>query len=73
MRSIERAGGMVLEGVCFYILDGVARMRAENGWDNLVTNSAKLANIIKAHRYNPILRPTEECVRIAVTGRIQGP
>ena len=72
LRSIEDAGGMVLEGVCFYILDGVARMRAENGWDNLVTNSAKLANIIKAHRYNPILRPTEECVRVAVTGRIQG-
>jgi hypothetical protein len=63
----------VLEGVCFYILDGVARMRTENGWDNLVTNSAKLANIIKAHRYNPILRPTEECVRIAVTGRIEDP
>jgi hypothetical protein len=38
-----------------------------------ITNSAKLANIINAHRYNPILRPTEECVRIAVTGRIEGP
>jgi hypothetical protein len=62
---------MVLEGVCFYILDGVARMRTENGWDNLVTNSAKLTNIIKAHKYNPILRPTEECVRIALTGRIE--
>jgi predicted aconitase len=73
LQKIEDAGGTVLEGVCFYILDGVARMRAENGWKNLVTNSAKLANIIKAHRYNPILRPTEECVRIAVTGRIEGP
>ena len=73
LRDIERAGGMVLEGVCFYILDGVARMRTENGWDNLVTNSAKLANIIKAHKYNPILRPTEECVRIALTGRIGEP
>jgi predicted aconitase len=71
LRNIERAGGMVLEGVCFYILDGVARMRTENGWDNLVTNSAKLTNIIKAHKYNPILRPTEECVRIALTGRIE--
>ncbi len=45
-------------------------MRTENGWDNLVTNSAKLANIIKAHRYNPILRRTDECVRVAVTGRV---
>ncbi len=67
---IEEAGGMVLEGVCFYILDSVARMRVENGWDNLVTNSAKLANIIGAHKYNPILRRTEECVEIAITGRI---
>jgi predicted aconitase len=73
LKNIERAGGMVLEGVCFYILDGVARMRTEYGWDNLVTNSAKLANIIKAHRYNPVLRTTEECVRIAVTGRIEDP
>jgi predicted aconitase len=73
LRDIEEAGGMVLEGVCFYILDGVAKMREENGWDNLVTNSAKLANIIKAHKYNPILRPTGECVRIALTGRIEGP
>ena len=66
------AGGMVLEGVCFYI-HGVARMRTEYGWDNLITNSTKLANIIKAHRYNPILRTTEECVRIVVTGRIEDP
>ena len=72
LEKIEAAGGTVLEGVCFYILDGVARMREENNWENLVTNSAKLANIIKAHRYNPILRPTEQCVRIAVTGRIEG-
>lgn len=70
LQKIEAAGGTVLEGVCFYILHGVARMRVENGWDNLVTNSAKLANIIGAHRYNPILRRTEECVEIAVTGRI---
>jgi predicted aconitase len=68
--KIEEAGGTVLEGVCFYILDNVARMRVENGWENLVTNSAKLANIIGAHKYNPILRRTEECVEIAVTGRL---
>lgn len=68
--KIEEAGGTVLEGVCFYILDNVARMRMENGWENLVTNSAKLANIVGAHKYNPILRRTEECVEIAVTGRL---
>lgn len=71
LKRIEEAGGTVLEGVCFYILDSVARMRVENGWDNLVTNSAKLANIIGAHKYNPILRRTEECVEAAVTGKVR--
>jgi predicted aconitase len=71
LRKIEKAGGMVLEGVCFYILDSIARLRVENGWDNLVTNSAKLANIIAAHKFNPILRRTEECVEVAITGRVE--
>ncbi len=73
LRKIEEAGGLVLEGVCFYILDSIARLRVENGWDNLVTNSAKLANIIAAHKFNPILRRTEECVEVALTGRVERP
>ena len=71
LKRIEEAGGTVLEGVCFYILDSVARMRVENGWDNLITNSAKLTNIIGAHKYNPILRRTEECVEAAITGKVR--
>jgi predicted aconitase len=71
LRKIEKAGGMVLEGVCFYILESIARLRVENGWDNLVTNSAKLANIIAGHKFNPILRRTEECVEVALTGRVE--
>ena len=73
LHKIEEAGGMVLEGVCFYILDSIVRLRVENGWDNLVTNSAKLANIIAAHKFNPILRRTEECVEAALTGRVEPP
>src|SRR5215216_5432593 len=73
LHKIEEAGGMVLEGVCFYILDSIVRLRVENGWDNLVTNSAKLANIIAAHKFNPILRRTEECVEAALTGRVEQP
>ncbi|MDQ3925223.1 MAG: aconitase X catalytic domain-containing protein [Actinomycetota bacterium] len=73
LNKIEEAGGMVLEGVCFYILDSIVRLRIENGWDNLVTNSAKLANIIAAHKFNPILRRTEECVEAALTGRVEQP
>lgn len=70
VQRIEEAGGLVLEGVCFYILDSVARMRVENGWDNLITNSAKLANIVGANKFNSILRRTEECVDSAITGRV---
>jgi predicted aconitase len=66
--TIEAAGGIVLEGVCFYILQNIAEIRVKNGWSNLVTNSAKLANIIRAHKFNTILRRTAACVDIACTG-----
>lgn len=69
--TIEAAGGVVLEGVCFYILQNIAEIRVRNGWSNLVTNSAKLANIIGAHKFNSILRRTRACVEIACTGEDQ--
>jgi predicted aconitase len=68
LQKIEAAGGIVLEGVCFYILQNIAQIRVQNGWSNLVTNSAKLANIIRAHKFNTLLHRTADCVRIAVTG-----
>ena len=68
LEQIETAGGIVLEGVCFYILQNIGQIRVQNGWSNLVTNSAKLANIIGAHKFNTLLRRTDECVRIALTG-----
>jgi predicted aconitase len=68
LQQIEAAGGIVLEGVCFYILQNIAQIRVRNGWVNLVTNSAKLANIIGAHKFKSILRRTADCVHIAVTG-----
>ncbi len=68
LQQIEAAGGIVLEGVCFYILQNIAQIRVQNGWSNLVTNSAKLANIIGAHKFNSILRRTADCAHIAVTG-----
>ncbi len=68
LAAIEAAGGIVLEGVCFYILQNIGTLRVQNGWSNLVTNSAKLANIIGAHKFNTLLRRTDDCVRIALTG-----
>jgi len=66
--KITTAGATVLEGVCFYILQNIAQIRVKNGWSNLVTNSAKLANIIGAHRFNAILRRTAACIDIACAG-----
>jgi predicted aconitase len=66
--AIEGAGGVVLEGVCFYQMH--ARVLAEaNGWRTLMTNSAKLVNIIAGYGYEPMLAPMERCVEAAVCGR----
>ncbi|ATA23038.1 hypothetical protein BIY26_21095 [Brenneria goodwinii] len=68
LQTLEEAGVLILEGVCFYILQNLPQMREQNGWHNIVTNSAKLANIIRAHKFNSILRRTRECVAIATEG-----
>ncbi len=68
--KLERAGVTILEGVCFYILQNLSPMRIANRWTNLVSNSAKIVNIIGAHRFNTILRRTPECVEIACTGKL---
>ena len=69
LQTIEQSGATVLEGVCFYILQNLPQMRVREGWSNLVTNSAKLANIIGAHKFNTILRRTAECAAIACSGK----
>lgn len=67
--KIEKAGGLVLSGVCFY--QSYAREMAEaNGWSRLVTNSAKLVNIIGGYGYRPTLLSMEKCIDSAVSGRI---
>ncbi|MDO9216633.1 MAG: aconitase X catalytic domain-containing protein [Lacisediminimonas sp.] len=70
-KDLEDAGVQILEGVCFYILQNLSQMRIKNGWVNMVSNSAKIVNIIGAHRFNTILRRTQDCVDIACTGRIE--
>jgi len=67
-KVLEDAGVSILEGVCFYILQNLSPMREANRWTNLVSNSAKIVNIIGAHRFNTILRRTRECVEVACTG-----
>jgi hypothetical protein len=70
-QTLEAAGVGILEGVCFYILERLSEIRRENGWVNMVSNSAKLVNTITAHRFNTILRRTAECVEIACSGKLK--
>jgi predicted aconitase len=67
-QALEDAGVTILEGVCFYILQNLSPMRERNRWTNMVSNSAKIVNIIGAHRFNTILRRTADCVEIACSG-----
>jgi predicted aconitase len=68
-RRIEGAGGIVAAGVCFYQM--YAREMAEaNGWQRLLTNSAKLVNIIAGYGYKPTLASMARCIDSAVAGKI---
>jgi predicted aconitase len=70
-KTLEDAGVTILEGVCFYILQNLSPMRQAHRWTNMVSNSAKIVNIIGAHRFNTILRRTADCVEIACSGKLQ--
>lgn len=69
VEKIEDAGGMVLEGTCFY--QQCAREIGEaNGWKSLLSNSAKIVNILGGYGYEPKLASMEACVASAVAGEI---
>jgi predicted aconitase len=66
---IEASGAVVAQGICFY--QSYARELAEtNGWTRLMTNSAKLVNIIGGYGYRPTLASLERCIDSAVAGRV---
>lgn len=69
--TLRQAGVTMMAGVCFYILLNLPDMRKRNGWTTLVTNSAKLTNVIGAHGFKTVLRKTNVCVEAAVSGRVQ--
>lgn len=67
--TIESTGAKVLEGTCFY--NQYAREIGEaNGWTRLLSNSAKIVNIISGYGYTPALASMERCVASAVAGEI---
>jgi hypothetical protein len=45
-------------------------MAEANGWQRLMTNSAKLVNIIGGYGYRPTLASLGRCVDSAVAGRV---
>jgi predicted aconitase len=66
---IQAAGGKVLQGTCFY--QQYAREIGEaNGWKRLLSNSAKIVNILGGYGYTPALASMEICVKSAVKGEI---
>ena len=68
-RRIEEAGAIVAAGICFY-QSYAGEMAEANGWKRLVTNSAKLVNIIGGYGYRPTLLSLERCVESAIAGRV---
>ena len=66
---IEASGAIVAAGICFY-QSYAGEMAEANGWKRLLTNSAKLVNIIGGYGYRPTLASLERCIDSAVAGRI---
>ena len=66
---IEASGAIVARGICFY--QSYAREMAQaNGWRRLMTNSAKLVNILGGYGYQSTLASLERCIASAVAGKV---
>jgi predicted aconitase len=66
---IEASGAILAQGICFY--QSYAREMAEaNGWTRLMTNSAKLVNILGGYGYKPTLASLEHCIDSAIAGKV---
>ena len=67
--TIEVFGARVLRGTCFY--QQYAREIGEaNGWTRLLSNSAKIVNILGGYGYKPALASMENCIASAVVGEV---
>ena len=69
VNKIEAAGGTVLEGTCFY-QQGAREIGEANGWVRLLSNSAKIVNILGGYGYKPALASMKDCVEAAIEGKI---
>lgn len=67
--SIEKFGAKVLTGTCFY-QQYASEIREANGWSRLLSNSAKIVNILGGYGYRPALASMENCIASAEKGVI---
>ena len=67
--TLAEAGVELVAGTCFYVMAPHELVKSR-GYKTIVTDSAKLTNIISGYGYDPALRSTEDCVRAALTGKI---
>ena len=67
--ALEAFGARVLVGTCFY--QQYAREIGEaNGWTRLLSNSAKIVNILGGYGYKPALASMSACINSAEKGVI---
>jgi predicted aconitase len=69
--TLEGFGARVLRGTCFY-QQYAREIGAANGWTRLLSNSAKIVNILGGYGYKPALASMEDCVASAVAGEVVG-
>lgn len=69
LQQLQDSGAMVLGGVCLYLM-ALGHMAKAMGWRSIVTNSAKLSNIIGGYRLEAVLVRTQDAVEAAVRGRL---
>ncbi len=69
VEAIEEFGGRVLRGTCFY-QQYAREIGNANGWTRLLSNSAKIVNILGGYGYKPALASMEACVDSAVAGEV---
>ena len=69
LNDMEKKGVIIIEGGCFYQMYANI-IRKKMGWNNLISNSAKLVNILKGYGYKTSLRTTNQAVEAAIAGKL---
>ena len=68
-KDYKADSGKVLEGTCFYN-QYASEIREANGWNRLLSNSAKIVNILGGYGYQPALAAMDDCIESACRGEI---